>query len=51
MSADQPLKKSSGKGSTVVFRLLFASTAGEVVRKAACPVLTIRLPEKQLMMP
>jgi nucleotide-binding universal stress UspA family protein len=33
-------------GRTGIDRVLFGSTAGKVVKKASCPVLTVRQPEK-----
>ena len=35
-------------GSTGIDRILFGSTAEKVVRKAPCPVLSVRLPEHRL---
>ena len=38
-------------GRTGIDHMLFGSTAEKVVRKAACPVLTVRIPGKQFAMP
>ena len=38
-------------GRTGLDHVLFGSTAERVVRKAPCPVMTVRLPGKQFTMP
>lgn len=38
-------------GRTGIDHMLFGSTAEKVVRKAHCPVLTVRLPGKEFKMP
>jgi len=38
-------------GRTGIDHMLFGSTAEKVVRKAACPVLTVRIPGKEFKMP
>jgi nucleotide-binding universal stress UspA family protein len=38
-------------GRTGIDHMLFGSTAEKVVRKAACPVLTVRIPGKEFTMP
>jgi nucleotide-binding universal stress UspA family protein len=38
-------------GRTGLDHVLFGSTAERVVRKASCPVMTVRLPGKQFTMP
>jgi nucleotide-binding universal stress UspA family protein len=38
-------------GRTGIDHMLFGSTAEKVVRKAACPVLTVRIPGREFKMP
>jgi nucleotide-binding universal stress UspA family protein len=38
-------------GRTGIDHMLFGSTAEKVVRKAGCPVLTVRIPGKEFKMP
>jgi nucleotide-binding universal stress UspA family protein len=38
-------------GRTALDNIIFGSTADKVVRKSPCPVLTVRLPGKQFVMP
>ena len=38
-------------GRTALDSVIFGSTADKVVRKSPCPVLTVRLPGKQFVMP
>jgi len=38
-------------GRTALDTIIFGSTADKVVRKSPCPVLTIRLPGRQFIMP
>jgi len=38
-------------GRTGIDHMLFGSTAEKVVRKAACPVLTVRIPGREFRMP
>jgi len=38
-------------GRTGIDHMLFGSTAERVVRKAACPVLTVRIPGREFKMP